>query len=82
MSDRLDLDNPFRAEAYISAGSGEHKRIRHLLIGLHEAIIQTINDLYALGYARPDEWSEIIPAPNYPPGVMMSILSRYTEIRV
>lgn len=52
----------------------KRKPIKHLLIGAPEAVKNTIHTLYALGYARIDQWSPLQPTSN--PGEVMSVLRR------
>lgn len=52
--------------------------LRVLLVGSHDVVSTTIQDLYNLGFAEVKEWSDFLPAPN--PGEVMSILSRYILI--
>ena len=51
------------------------KKAKLLLIGSPEKVRKTINAIYSLKYAEPDEWST--PEPTGKPGEVMTFLIRY-----
>ena len=51
------------------------KKVKHILIGSPKQVRHTINAIYALKYAYPDEWST--PEPTENPGEVMTTLIRY-----
>lgn len=50
------------------------ERLRHLVIGSREGVIETIHTLHHLKYAEAGLWSALLPAPVS--GEVMSILTR------
>ncbi|NEO81793.1 MAG: hypothetical protein F6K65_27230 [Moorea sp. SIO3C2] len=55
--------------------SPKPKKAKLLLIGSPEKVRKTINAIYSLKYAEPDEWST--PEPTGKPGEVMTFLIRY-----
>ncbi|NEO50183.1 MAG: hypothetical protein F6K55_41315 [Moorea sp. SIO4A3] len=51
------------------------KKVKHILIGSPKQVRHTINAIYALKYAYPDEWTT--PEPTENPGEVMTTLIRY-----
>ncbi|NEO14969.1 MULTISPECIES: hypothetical protein [unclassified Moorena] len=51
------------------------KKAKLLLIGSPEKVRKTINAIYSLKYAEPEEWST--PEPMGKPGEVMTFLIRY-----
>ncbi|AOX04193.1 hypothetical protein BJP34_08355 [Moorena producens PAL-8-15-08-1] len=51
------------------------KKAKHVLVGTPEQVGKTINAVYALKYAHPDEWST--PEPTGKPGQVMTFFIRY-----
>ncbi|NEQ83979.1 MAG: hypothetical protein F6K26_28490 [Moorea sp. SIO2I5] len=51
------------------------KKVKYVLIGSPEQVRNTINAIYGLKYAYPDEWST--PEPTEKPGEVMTFLIRY-----
>jgi hypothetical protein len=58
---------------YPTGGTASH-RLRVLIIGSRDGVIETIHDLYRRGFAEPGAWSPLLPAPSS--GEVMSILTR------
>jgi alkanesulfonate monooxygenase SsuD/methylene tetrahydromethanopterin reductase-like flavin-dependent oxidoreductase (luciferase family) len=52
----------------------ERSRLRILIIGSRDGVIETIHDLYRRGFAEVNAWSPLLPAPSS--GEVMSILTR------
>jgi hypothetical protein len=52
----------------------DRERLRVLIIGSREGVIETIHDLYHCSFAEPGAWSPLLPAPGS--GEVMSILTR------
>jgi hypothetical protein len=52
----------------------DRDRLRFLIIGSRDGVIETIHDLYHRGFAEPSAWSPLLPAPSS--GEVMSILTR------
>jgi hypothetical protein len=52
----------------------EYELVRILVIGSPGGVNAIIRRLYVLGFARVDEWSRLLPAPNS--NEVMSILTR------
>jgi hypothetical protein len=50
------------------------EKVRLLVIGSAEGVIEVIHTLHALGYAEVGDWSRIVPIPDE--GAFMSILIR------
>ncbi|MBD2055945.1 hypothetical protein H6F88_07920 [Oculatella sp. FACHB-28] len=58
---------------YPIGGTASH-RLRVLIIGSRDGVIETIHDLYHRGFAEVSAWSPLLPAPSS--GEVMSILTR------
>jgi hypothetical protein len=58
---------------YPTGGTASH-RLRVLIIGSRDGVIETIYDLYHRGFAEVSAWSPLLPAPSS--GEVMSILTR------
>jgi hypothetical protein len=52
----------------------DRERLRVLIIGSRDGVIETIHDLYHRDFAEPSAWSPLLPAPSS--GEVMSILTR------
>jgi hypothetical protein len=52
----------------------ERDRLRILIIGSRDGVIETIHDLYRCNFAEVNAWSPLLPAPSS--GEVMSILTR------
>ncbi len=59
---------------YPSSPSSEPGQIRHLLFGTPSIVQSTIQHLYSLGYAEPNDWSR--PLSTGRPGEVMAILTK------
>ena len=53
----------------------KRNKAKLVLIGSPEKVRKTINAIYSLKYANPDEW--ITPEPTGKPGEVMTFLIRY-----
>jgi hypothetical protein len=51
----------------------DRDRLRVLIIGSRDGVIETIHDLYHRDFAEPNAWSPLLPAPSS--GEVMSILT-------
>ncbi|NEO78021.1 hypothetical protein [Moorena sp. SIO4G3] len=51
------------------------KKAKLVLIGSPEKVRKTINAIYSIKYAKPEEWST--PKPTEKPGEVMTFLIRY-----
>ncbi|NEO91056.1 MAG: hypothetical protein F6K56_12730 [Moorea sp. SIO3G5] len=51
------------------------KKVKHILVGSPKQVRKTINAIYSLKYAYPDEWST--PEPTGKSGQVMTFLIRY-----
>jgi hypothetical protein len=69
----LNLNSP-AVEPISSAQFLERERLRILIIGSRDGVIETIHDLYGRGFAEVGAWSPLLPAPSS--GEVMSILTR------
>ncbi|MBD2070150.1 hypothetical protein H6F93_21990 [Leptolyngbya sp. FACHB-671] len=58
---------------YPIGGTASH-RLRVLIIGSRDGVIETIHDLHRRDFAEVGMWSPLLPAPNS--GEVMSILTR------
>jgi hypothetical protein len=58
----------------LSADVPEGEKVRLLVIGSAEGVMEVMHTLHALGYAEVRAWSPIQPIPNEPE--FMSILTR------
>lgn len=54
--------------------SDNQERLRMILIGSADWIVQTIHQLHSLGFADVGDWSPLLPTPD---GELLSILTRY-----
>jgi hypothetical protein len=71
----LESPNAPTVEREVSAlQNPDRERLRVLVIGSRDGVIETIHDLYRRGFAEPNAWSPLLPAPNS--GEVMSILTR------
>jgi len=52
----------------------DRERLRVLIIGSRDGVIETIHDLHRRGFAEVGLWSPLLPAPSS--GEVMSILTR------
>lgn len=52
----------------------DQERLRLVLFGSAEWIVQTIHQLHSLGFADVGDWSPLLPAPD---GERLSILTRH-----
>ncbi|NJL38277.1 MAG: hypothetical protein HC899_17180 [Leptolyngbyaceae cyanobacterium SM1_4_3] len=52
----------------------ERERLRILVIGSRDGVIETIHDLHRRGFAEVGLWSSLLPVPSS--GEVMSILTR------
>lgn len=52
----------------------DRERLRVLIIGSRDGVIETIHDLYRKDFAEVSAWSPLLPAPSS--GEVMSILTR------
>jgi alkanesulfonate monooxygenase SsuD/methylene tetrahydromethanopterin reductase-like flavin-dependent oxidoreductase (luciferase family) len=62
------------AERESALQNPERERLRILVIGSRDGVIETIHDLYRRGFAEVSAWSPLLPAPSS--GEVMSILTR------
>ena len=69
----LDLNSPIVEKASY-AQFPERERLRVLIIGSRNGVIETIHDLHGRGFAEAGAWSPLLPAPSS--GEVMSILTR------
>ncbi|MBD2069249.1 hypothetical protein H6F93_17290 [Leptolyngbya sp. FACHB-671] len=75
MSQFLESPNEPAVEREVSAlQNSERDRLRVLIIGSRDGVTETIHDLYHRGFAEPNAWSPLLPAPSS--GEVMSILTR------
>ncbi|MBD2059189.1 hypothetical protein H6F88_24870 [Oculatella sp. FACHB-28] len=71
----LESSNVPTVEREVSAlQNADRDRLRILVIGSRDGVIETIHDLYRRGFAEPSAWSPLLPAPSS--GEVMSILTR------
>ncbi|MBD2000610.1 hypothetical protein H6G00_29065 [Leptolyngbya sp. FACHB-541] len=71
----LESPNAPTVEREVSAlQNSERDRLRVLIIGSRDGVIETIHDLYGRGFAEVSAWSPLLPAPSS--GEVMSILTR------
>ncbi|MBD2067227.1 hypothetical protein H6F93_06755 [Leptolyngbya sp. FACHB-671] len=71
----LESPNVPTVEREVSAlQNADRDRLRILVIGSRDGVIETIHDLYRRGFAEPSAWSPLLPAPSS--GEVMSILTR------
>ncbi|MBD1868392.1 hypothetical protein H6F95_13950 [Cyanobacteria bacterium FACHB-471] len=71
----LESPNASPVEGEVAAiQSSERDRLRVLIIGSRDGVIETIHDLYHRGFAEVNAWSPLLPAPSS--GEVMSILTR------
>jgi hypothetical protein len=52
----------------------DRERLRVLIIGSRDGVVETIHDLHHRGFAEVSLWSPLLPAPSS--GEVMSILTR------
>lgn len=69
----LDLNSP-TVENVSPAQFPERERLRVLIIGSRDGVIETIHDLHGRSFAEVGAWSPLLPAPSS--GEVMSILTR------
>jgi hypothetical protein len=70
----LDLNSPSVEKDLSYAQFPERERLRILIIGSRDGVIETIHDLHGRGFAEAGAWSPLLPAPSS--GEVMSILTR------
>ncbi len=71
----LESSNAPTIEREVSAlQNADRDRLRVLIIGSRDGVIETIHDLYHRGFAEVSMWSPLLPAPSS--GEVMSILTR------
>lgn len=66
------------AMASTSAASSPAEPVRHMLFGSPVAVQATIKQLHKLGYAEPNDWSQLLPTGR--PNEVMAILTRRVRI--
>jgi hypothetical protein len=69
----LNLNSP-TVENTSPAQFPERERLRVLIIGSRDGVIETIHDLHGRDFAEAGAWSPLLPAPGS--GEVMSILTR------
>jgi hypothetical protein len=75
MSQCFSDPNASTIEREVSAlQNSKRERLRVLVIGSRDGVIETIHDLYRRGFAEVSLWSPLLPAPSS--GEVMSILTR------
>ena len=57
-----------------AAGSSPTEPLRHMLFGSPSAVQMTIQQLHRLGYAEPNDWSQLLPTGR--PNEVMAILTK------
>jgi alkanesulfonate monooxygenase SsuD/methylene tetrahydromethanopterin reductase-like flavin-dependent oxidoreductase (luciferase family) len=71
----LESPSTSTAEREVSAlQNPERERLRVLVIGSRDGVVETIHDLHHRGFAEVGLWSPLLPAPSS--GEVMSILTR------
>jgi hypothetical protein len=71
----LESPNVPTAEREVSAlQNPDRERLRVLVIGSRDGVVETIHDLHHRGFAEVGLWSPLLPAPSS--GEVMSILTR------
>ena len=70
----LDPNAPTVAREVAALQNSERDRLRVLVIGSRDGVIETIHDLHHRGFAEVGLWSPLLPAPSS--GEVMSILTR------
>ncbi|NJN58697.1 MAG: hypothetical protein HC879_14975 [Leptolyngbyaceae cyanobacterium SL_5_9] len=70
----LALNSPSVEQDSSCAQLPERERLRILIIGSRNGVIETIHDLHGRGFAEAGAWSPLLPAPSS--GEVMSILTR------
>jgi hypothetical protein len=70
----LDLNSPSVEKDLAYAQFPERERLRVLIIGSRDGVIETIHDLHGRSFAEVGAWSPLLPAPDS--GEVMSILTR------
>ena len=71
----LESPSTSAVEREVSAlQNADRERLRILVIGSRDGVIETIHDLYRRGFAEVNAWSPLLPAPSS--GEVMSILTR------
>jgi hypothetical protein len=66
-------DNLF--DDLFSDSTSEHEKVRLLVIGSPEGVMEVMQSLHRLRYAKVGNWSRIVPIPDKP--AFMSILTRH-----
>ncbi len=73
---------PSTAGAFASttsaAGSLPAEPVRHMLFGSPSAVQVTIQQLHKLGYAEPNDWSQLLPTGR--PNEVMAILTKRVRV--
>jgi hypothetical protein len=67
------MDNNHLDDVFADAGR-DREKVRLLVIGSPEGIMDVMRSLHARGYAEVGAWSQIVPIPEK--GAFMSILTR------
>ncbi|MBD1870244.1 hypothetical protein H6F95_23720 [Cyanobacteria bacterium FACHB-471] len=70
----LELNSPGVEKDSSYAQFLERERLRILIIGSRDGVIETIHDLHGRSFAEVGAWSPLLPAPGS--GEVMSILTR------
>ena len=58
----------------VSDGGSLPEPVRHMLFGSPSAVQVTIQQLHKLGYAEPNDWSQLLPTGR--PNEVMAILTK------
>ena len=66
------------AASTAAAGSSPTEPVRHMLFGSPSAIQVTIQQLHALNYAEPNDWSQLLPTGR--PNEVMAILTKRVRV--
>jgi hypothetical protein len=68
----LDSPNTPVEREVLALQNPDRERLRVLIIGSRDGVIETIHDLHRRGFAEAGRWSPLLPAPST--GEVMSIL--------
>jgi hypothetical protein len=66
-------NNPL--DRLFSDSTSEHEKVRLLVIGSPEGLMEVMQSLHSLGYAKVGDWSPIQPIPEQPG--FISVLTRH-----
>jgi hypothetical protein len=66
-------DNPL--SRLFSDSTSEHEKVRLVVIGSPEGLMEVMQSLHGLGYAKVGDWSPIVPIPDQPG--FISVLTRH-----